>query len=89
MKVKIDKMFEKDTDQIKDKKILKLIADCIENIQDAKRTDEINNLKQLQGYNSHFRNKIRDYRIGLIIENNEIELIRFLHRKEIYRYFPK
>ena len=33
MTVKTDKTFEKDTDKIKDKKILNLIADCIENIQ--------------------------------------------------------
>jgi len=89
MKVNIDRTFEKDTDKIKDKKILSLIADCIENIQDANKVNDINQLKKLQGYNSHYRIKIKDYRIGLIIENNVIELVRFLHRKEIYRYFPK
>jgi len=89
MIVKIDKAFEKDTDKIGDKKILNLIADCIENIQKAIKIDEIKQLKKLQGYNSHYRIKIKDYRIGLIIENNIIELVRFLHRKDIYRYFPK
>ncbi|MBS1550891.1 MAG: type II toxin-antitoxin system RelE/ParE family toxin [Bacteroidetes bacterium] len=88
MIVRIDKAFEKDTDKIRDKKILNLIADCIENIQKAIKIEEINHLKKLQGYNSHYRIKIKDYRIGLIIENNVIELVRFLHRKEIYRYFP-
>lgn len=89
MILKIDKSFEKDTDKIKDKKILNLIAECIENIQNAKRVNEISQIKKLQGYNSHYRIKIKDYRIGISMENNVIEFIRFLHRKEIYRYFPK
>ncbi len=89
MIIKIDRSFEKDTDKIKDKKILNLIADCIENVQNAKRVNEISQIKKLQGYNSHYRIKIKDYRIGISIENNVIEFIRFLHRKEIYRYFPQ
>ena len=89
MIIKIDRSFEKDTNKIKDKKILNLIADCIENIQKVKNIGDISHLKKLQGYNSHYRIKIKDYRIGLVIENNVIEFVRFLHRKEIYRYFPK
>lgn len=38
MNLKINKSFEKDTDKIKDKKILNLIADCIYNIQKAKKS---------------------------------------------------
>lgn len=53
MIIKIDRSFEKDTDKIKDKKILNLIADCIENVQNAKRVNEISQIKKLQGYNSH------------------------------------
>ena len=89
MIIKIDRSFEKDTNKIKDKRLLNLIADCIENIQAANNITEINQIKKLQGSNSHYRIRIKDYRIGLIIENDMIELIRFLHRKEIYRYFPK
>jgi hypothetical protein len=61
MIVKIDKSFEKDKDKIKDRKLLNLIADCIENIHKAKKLNEINQLKKLQGYNSHYRIRIKDY----------------------------
>ncbi len=37
MIVKIDKSFKKDTHRIKDKKVLNLIADCIENIKKNQR----------------------------------------------------
>jgi len=32
--------------------------------------------------------KIGDYRLGLKLSGNTLELIRFLHRKDIYRRFP-
>ncbi|MGB5593914.1 MAG: type II toxin-antitoxin system RelE/ParE family toxin, partial [Crocosphaera sp.] len=42
----------------------------------------------LKGYQSFYRIKIGDYRIGIEADNNELIFVRFLHRKEIYRFFP-
>jgi len=89
MIVLIDKRFEKDTNKINDKSLLKKITTCIINIQNANSLNEIKNLKKLKGFDLEFRIKIGDYRIGLIIEDNKISLIRFLHRKDIYKFFPK
>jgi mRNA interferase RelE/StbE len=89
MIVKIDRSFEKDTDKIKDKNLLLKIADCIESLQNAANIKEIKNLKKLKGSNNFYRIKIGEYRLGLEIEKDSVELIRFLHRKDIYRYFPK
>ena len=88
MNVKIDKSFEKDILKIKDKKILKRIANCIENIQKVKSIENISGLKKLQGYGNEFRIRISDYRIGIIIDNDIVIFIRCLHRKDIYKYFP-
>jgi mRNA-degrading endonuclease RelE of RelBE toxin-antitoxin system len=34
--------------------------------------------------------KVGDYRLGMeMVSNKEVTLRRFLHRKDIYRYFPK
>jgi hypothetical protein len=45
MIVRIDKVFEKDTDKIKDKKILIRIADVIEKVRE---TDDIISIKTLR-----------------------------------------
>ncbi len=29
-----------------------------------------------------------NYRLGLIVEKNAVIFVRFLHCKEVYRYFP-
>lgn len=42
----------------------------------------------MKGSESYYRIKLGDYRLGLRVENNKLIIIRFLHRKEIYRYFP-
>jgi mRNA interferase RelE/StbE len=88
MIVKIDKSFEKDTDKIKDKKILFKIAECIERIQNSDDILSIKNIKKLKGSNKYYRIRLGDYRIGIIIENDIVEFVRFLHRKDVYKYFP-
>jgi len=89
MIVKIDKIFEKDTDKIKDRKILNKIADIIESLKATDNITSIKNIKKLKGSNKFYRIRLGDYRIGLIIEDEVIKFIRCLHRKDIYRFFPK
>lgn len=89
MIVKIDKIFEKDTDKIKDKRILFKIVDVIEKVRNADDIISIKNIKKLKGSNKFYRIRIGDFRIGIIIDNDIVEFIRCLHRKDIYKYFPK
>ncbi len=88
MKVAVDKSFEKDTNRIRDKILLSRIADCIDEVQICETIQQINNLKKLKGGSIYYRIRIGDYRIGLIIKSNVVNFVRFLHRKEIYDYFP-
>lgn len=89
MLVKIDKSFQKDVKKIKENNIIKRIAATIRHIQKAKNISDIRNLKKLAGSNNDFRIRIGDYRIGLIISEDSVEFVRFLNRKDIYKYFPK
>lgn len=36
----------------------------------------------------HFRSRIGDFRMGAKLEGDTLVFIRFLNRKDIYRYFP-
>jgi len=89
MIVRIDKSFEKDTDKIKDKNLLYNISELIESIIKANNIKSIKNLKKLKGSHEFYRIRIDHYRIGLEIKSKTFILIRFLHRKDIYKYFPK
>ena len=88
MKLKIDNSFEKDTMNINNTKLLMKVATCIENVLSAETTNDINNIKKLTGFKYHYRIRIGDYRVGLVIKNNEVIFERLIHRKDLYKYFP-
>ena len=88
MNVRIDKSFEKDIKKVKDKKLLTKIANTIEQVQTATNSDGIKNIKKLKGSNSYYHIRIGNYRIGVLIEADMVDFIRFLPRKDIYTYFP-
>ena len=88
MNVRIDKSFERDINKIKDNKLIGKIADIIEQVQACSDHREINNLKKLKGNHRYYRIRIGAYRIGLFIEENTVDFIRVLPRKDINKYFP-
>ena len=88
MKIKFESKFSKDLKKIKDQKLLSQIKIVINECKLAQTLDEIKNLKKLKGYQIFYRIKIGDYRIGMAIINDELIFTRFLHRREIYRFFP-
>jgi len=89
MEVKIDKTFQKDTKKINDQALLGKIADSIVNVQQANNLKQIKNIKKLRGSSNDFRIKVGEYRLGIIISESSVEFIRCLHRKDIYKFFPK
>ena len=60
----------------------------VEDLQQAEKPQAIKKLKKLKGSKDYFRIKLGDYRIGLKFENDTVSFVRFLHRREIYRFFP-
>ena len=88
MNLQIDKSFEKDFKKYRNKSLNKKLLVLLHEIQEAKKLSEIRNIKKLKGTSDFYRIRISDFRIGLIKSKNDITLIRFLHRKDIYKYFP-
>jgi len=66
---------------------IKVLA--FEEIPQIPNFEEITNIKKLQGYDDIYRIRIGDYRIGIIFDGETLIFQRVLHRKDIYRYFPK
>jgi mRNA interferase RelE/StbE len=88
VRVDFKKSFTRDLKKIKDNDLLQQVRATIEEVEAAPNLNMISNLKQLKGEGEYFRIKIGNYRIGLKLENDTFIFIRFLHRKDIYRYFP-
>jgi len=88
MKVIFRHSFSKDLDRLKDKPLKEKIALVIQEIEKATSLSEVRNVKKLKGYKFYFRVRIGDYRLGIYIEKQNVELVRFLNRKDLYKYFP-
>ncbi len=89
MKILIDNSFVKDVDQISDKKVLSKLSSLIKVLENSKNLTELPQVKKIKGYDSFYRIRLGNYRLGLEeIKGKGVCLTRFLHRKDIYKYFP-
>ena len=89
MNIAIKKSFSKDLRKIHDKKLLASVYETIEQIQLAQSLKNIKHIKKMEGSKNYYRIKFGDYRLGICIDKEKtVFIVRFLHRKEIYRYFP-
>ena len=88
MIVKIDKSLQKDLKKINDQSVKSTLANTILNIQNVLKPTDIQNIKKLKGTKNFYRVRLGNYRLGMIIEGEEVILVRLLHRKDIYKFFP-
>lgn len=88
MKVEFRESFIKDLRAIKDKKLVTKVREAVESLESANNLLDIHNIKKLRGGKSYYRIRIGEYRLGFLFEDESIILVRFLSRKDIYRYFP-
>ena len=88
MKVEFRESFAKDLKDVKDKGLLKRVKEVIEAFEKADSLVGISNLKKLKGGGNYFRLRTGDYRLGIVLDNDTLVFVRFLNRKDIYKYFP-
>jgi mRNA interferase RelE/StbE len=88
MKVEFLKQFSKYIDSINSKIVKQSLIRVIASLENAQTLSEIAHLKKLKGHRSAYRIRVGNYRHGLFFEDSTILLARFVHRREIYKFFP-
>jgi mRNA interferase RelE/StbE len=89
MRLRYAKSFEKDIVEVRhNAETRKRLAVVIQNLKSIGSFRELHGIRKIEGYENYYRLRVGDYRLGIKLVNDVIELIRFLHRKEIYRRFP-
>ena len=88
MKVEFRNSFANDLKSIRDKALLERVRKAIEETERAPSPFEISNLKKLKGRGDYYRIRIGEYRIGIAFTEVALVFVRFLNRKDIYKYFP-
>lgn len=82
-----DKSFQKDIlklDAATKNQISKLVIQLIQTTS----LNKIPNFKKIKGFKNAYRIRLGNYRIGIRVDGETVILVRILHRKGIYKYFP-
>ncbi len=88
MKTSFRKSFARDLKKVKNKDLLEQVRNLIEQVENATALQEIGDIKKMAGTQCYHRIRLGEYRLGVAVENDTIEFIRFLSRKDLYKYFP-
>ncbi len=89
MKLDFEKSFTRDLKKRKtDKKLMERVRQTIQAVEETDDIHAIRNLKKLKARGNHYRIRIGEYRLGLVIEEDTVSFVRCLHRSDVYRYFP-
>lgn len=88
MKVAFESSFARDLKRIKDKSLLLQIQETIDAVKAADALNHVQHLKKMQGYETFYRIRLKEYRMGIEVMDDQVVFVRILHRKDIYRYFP-
>ena len=88
MKVGFRQSFTKDLAKVKDRDLLRRVKITIETLERAESLEQIKGLKKLRGVGNYYRLRMGDFRLGLPLEEDKVIFVRFMNRKDMYRYFP-
>lgn len=88
MEIEFTSSFIRDTRRLRNPELQVRIERTIEELEQAAGIEEIAGAARLRGPGQHYRIRIGDYRVGLSVENGKAVVTRFMHRRDIYRYFP-
>lgn len=78
----------RDLKRVRDASIKNRVKEAILSAEEASVLQEIRDLKKLRHGERYYRIRIGDYRLGLTLEDDTLVFVRFLHRKDLYKYFP-
>lgn len=89
MNVQYRQAFLKDLKKLKGLDAYNCIyAIAFDDLPAAASLQDVSNIRAMQGHNNRYRIRVGNYRIGIETTEDGIEVIRVLHRKEFYRFFP-
>lgn len=88
MNVRFKSSFKKDLKRIQDQKLLLQVSQVIAEVKAANALQDVTNVSKLKGYDHFYRIRLGSFRLGIKVTEQDVIFIRFLHRREIYRFFP-
>ncbi len=88
MNVIFDDDFFKKLKKLNNPSLIAQLNKVVTKILEAKKIEDIPNLKKLSGFSTYYRIRSGQYRIGVKIQAPDVIIIVMAHRSNIYNIFP-
>ena len=89
MKVQYRQSFLRDLKKLKRQPVYDRIFElAFTTLPEADRLRDVTGVEAMRGYPNRYRVRIGSYRVGIEVHGDTVEVMRVLHRREFYRYFP-
>ena len=89
MEVRYRQLFLRDLKKLKNQPIYDpVFALAFNTLPAATSLQDLSNVKAIKSHPNRYRIRIGSYRVGIEAYGNTVEIMRVLHRREFYRYFP-
>ena len=88
MTVSFRESFVRDLKKLKDARVRDRVREVIEAVEGADSLGDLPDVRKMSGSSGYYRVRVGGYRVGLAVEGAEVEFVRVLDRKDIYKYFP-
>ena len=89
MEVLYRKIFLKDLKKLKNQPVYEnIFVFAFKTLPEAKTLKNISGVKAMTGHSNRYRIRFGNYRVGIEMQGNTVEVSRVLHRRDFYRYFP-
>ena len=88
MEIEYRASFARDLRRVRSAEMRRRVLRFIEELEDASALTEISSVRRIAGDGRYYRARIDDYRLGIAVEGELVILVKFLHRSDIYRFFP-
>lgn len=88
MEIRYSRNFIRDIRRVKDASIRRRVDRALDDLEAASTVSEVAAARRIASDRRHYRIRIGDYRLSFALDGNAVTLMRFMHRRQIYRYFP-
>lgn len=89
MEVQYRRLFLKDLKKLKGQPVYEKVYNlAFTTLPSIETLQSLNQVKAMKGFPNRYRIRVGNYRIGIEINGDTVEMMRVLHRREFYRYFP-
>jgi len=88
VKTHIRQSFLDDVHSVRERGLRQRAKEAMRRVEQAESLRDVPNVKKLHRLRNHYRIRVGIYRIGISLHEDTVYFVRFLPRRDIYRYFP-